>query len=153
LSDIYTFDCEAVLTSGDGAGVGKIFHLVNGKFHAHQRVYVLKDFHRISPEYFYYYFAAFFKKMALDGSAKSTVDSVRRDMIMSMPVLVPPLRDQEMIILSLKDSRLTHEQVVTLYESATALLEERKRSLITAAVTGQFDVSSARAVGFSAANA
>ena len=33
-----TFDCEAVLTAGDGVGVGKVFHYVNGPFDFHQRV-------------------------------------------------------------------------------------------------------------------
>ena len=37
----YTQDCEAVLTAGDGVGTGKVFHYVNGKFAAHQRVYVI----------------------------------------------------------------------------------------------------------------
>ncbi|WP_421948845.1 restriction endonuclease subunit S [Phaeodactylibacter xiamenensis] len=37
----YTFDCEAVLTSGDGVGVGKIYHYIDGKFDFHQRVYCI----------------------------------------------------------------------------------------------------------------
>lgn len=35
----YSHDCEAVLTAGDGAGVGKVYHHFTGKFRAHQRVY------------------------------------------------------------------------------------------------------------------
>ncbi|MDH5803507.1 MAG: restriction endonuclease subunit S [Gammaproteobacteria bacterium] len=35
------FDCEAVLTAGDGAGVGKVYHYINGPFDFHQRVYEL----------------------------------------------------------------------------------------------------------------
>jgi len=34
----YSFDGEAVLTAGDGVGVGKVIHYVNGKFDCHQRV-------------------------------------------------------------------------------------------------------------------
>ena len=34
-------DCEAVLTAGDGVGVGKVYHYYNGKFDFHQRVYML----------------------------------------------------------------------------------------------------------------
>ncbi len=83
-SDIYEFDCEAVLTAGDG-GVGEVFHHVDGKFLAHQRVYVLRNFRGVQPRFFFYYFSALFGLMARDGSAKTTVDSVRRWMITDMP--------------------------------------------------------------------
>ena len=50
------FDCEAVLTVGDGVGTGKVFHYVNGKFDLHQRVYAMTNFSDVSGKYFYYYF-------------------------------------------------------------------------------------------------
>jgi type I restriction enzyme S subunit len=40
----FAYDCEAVLTAGDGVGTGKIFHYVNGKFELHQRVYIMNNF-------------------------------------------------------------------------------------------------------------
>jgi len=40
----FSFDCEAFLTSGDGVGVGKIYHYIVGKFDFHQRVYCIYDF-------------------------------------------------------------------------------------------------------------
>lgn len=40
----YSYDGEAILTSGDGVGVGKNFHYINGKFDFHQRVYSLRKF-------------------------------------------------------------------------------------------------------------
>lgn len=70
LSDKWEFDTTAVLTAGDGAGVAKVFHLVFGRFMAHQRVYVLDDFRRVTPVFFYYAFSNLFHLMALDGSAK-----------------------------------------------------------------------------------
>ena len=42
--DRYTFEGEAILVAGDGAGAGRIFHLVNGRYAVHQRVYCLSDF-------------------------------------------------------------------------------------------------------------
>jgi len=36
----YSFNGEAILTAGDGVGVGKVFHYVNGKVGVHQRVYI-----------------------------------------------------------------------------------------------------------------
>ena len=43
----FAYEGEAVLTSGDGVGVGKNIHYVNGKFDYHQRVYAI--YKRASP--------------------------------------------------------------------------------------------------------
>ena len=48
--DTWSFDGEAVLTAGDGVGVGKVFHYVNGKFDYHQRVYKFSDFSAVLME-------------------------------------------------------------------------------------------------------
>jgi len=56
----YAYDGEAILTSGDGVGVGKNFHYINGRFDFHQRVYCLHDFSEgVSSRYIY---ITFFRK-------------------------------------------------------------------------------------------
>ena len=55
--DVADYDCEAVLTAGDGVGTGKVFHYYNGKFAAHQRVYVMNNFREVDGKYFYYFFS------------------------------------------------------------------------------------------------
>lgn len=91
----YSFDGEAILTSGDGVGVGKNFHYINGKFDFHQRVYSIRDFNNeISGKYVYYYFAERFYKRVIRVSAKNSVDSVRMDMITDMPIPFPSLPEQ-----------------------------------------------------------
>ncbi|TCC96779.1 restriction endonuclease subunit S, partial [Pedobacter psychroterrae] len=42
-----TFEGEAILTAGDGVGVGKVFHYTNGKIGVHQRVYILSEFNEV----------------------------------------------------------------------------------------------------------
>lgn len=42
-SNKYLYDCEAVITIGDG-NIGRVFHYVNGKFDLHQRCYKMTDF-------------------------------------------------------------------------------------------------------------
>ena len=42
--DTWSYDGEAVLTAGDGVGVGKVFHYAKGKFDYHQRVYKFSNF-------------------------------------------------------------------------------------------------------------
>lgn len=94
--DVADYDCEAVLTAGDG-NAGKVFHYVNGKFSAHQRVYIINNFRNISGRFFYYYFSRYFIDEVRKYTAKSTVDSVRRPMIADMLIPLPPLHEQQAI--------------------------------------------------------
>ncbi len=133
-SDQYTFDCEAVLTAGDGA-VGEVFHHINGRFHAHQRVYVLRDFRGVEPRYFYYYLSAFFRQMARDGSARTTVDSVRRWMLADFPVALPALPEQRSIAAFLDDELSNVDALIGKQEQLTRALVERRHALVNDVVT------------------
>ncbi|WP_336706501.1 restriction endonuclease subunit S [Oerskovia sp. USHLN155] len=127
----WEFDTRAVLTAGDGAGVAKVFHLVSGKFMAHQRVYVLHDFREVTPEFFFYAFRSMFYLMALDGSAKSTVDSVRRHMIADMPFGIPPI-DEQLAIAGYLDHETTQiDALVAKQEELIRHLGERRLAVIT----------------------
>jgi type I restriction enzyme, S subunit len=87
----YSFDGEAILTSGDGVGVGKNFHYINGKFDFHQRVYCIHSFkNKINGKFIFHYFSEKFNKRVMQLSAKNSVDSVRRSMITDMPISTPP---------------------------------------------------------------
>jgi len=100
----YTFDGEAVLTAGDGVGTGKIFHYINGKFDFHQRVYKISNFSdRLIGQYFYLYFSNNFYSRIMQMTAKSSVDSVRRDMIADMKIPVPLPDEQRAIAAALSD--------------------------------------------------
>jgi type I restriction enzyme S subunit len=86
----FTMDCEAILTSGDGVGVGKIFHYINGKFDFHQRVYCLFDFNqKIVGKFLFFQFSKSFYNRVMQLTAKSSVDSVRREMIAEMKLPFP----------------------------------------------------------------
>jgi type I restriction enzyme, S subunit len=95
----YSFDGEAVLTAGDGVGVGKVIHYVNEKFDCHQRVYRISNFSdRINGFYFYLYFCNNFLNRIMQMTAKSSVDSVRMDMIANMQVPIPPTTTEQTAI-------------------------------------------------------
>ena len=96
-SDKYLYDCEAVITIGEG-NIGRVFHYVNGKFDLHQRCYKMTNFKKVSGKYFYYYFSANFYKRAMALSAKATVDSVRLEMIAEMKICYPTIREQQKIV-------------------------------------------------------
>ena len=101
----YSFDGEAVLTSGDGVGVGKIFHYANGKFDFHQRVYCIYNFRNVDGKYFYLQFSRRFFDRVMSMTAKSSVDSVRKEMIAKMKIPLPPtLIEQKAISQVLSDT-------------------------------------------------
>jgi type I restriction enzyme S subunit len=94
----YSFDGEAVLTAGDGVGTGKIFHYINGKLDFHQRVYLMHKFNeKLNVKYFYIYFSNHFYDRIMSMTAKSSVDSVRREMITKMKIVIPPITEQDSI--------------------------------------------------------
>lgn len=109
----YSYDGEAILTAGDGVGVGKIYHYINGKFDFHQRVYMLYEFEKIiAPKYLFYYFSTNFLAEVDRCSAKTTVDSVRMEMIAGMIVPLPNISEQISIaekLISLESKLKTEE--------------------------------------------
>lgn len=129
--DTYHYDCEAILTAGDGVGTGKVFHYINGKFDAHQRVYILTEFNGIKGKYFYYYFRENFLKEVSKYTAKSSVDSVRRDMIAKMVVPIPKLEEQAAIAESLSDVDNLISSLQKLIEKKKAIKQGAMQELLT----------------------
>ena len=136
----YSYDCEAVLTAGDGAGVGKVFHYYTGPFDFHQRVYMLNDFNGIHGKLIYHFLKTNFFKVALQGGAKSTVDSLRRPMFTGFPVCIPPKDEQGALLEHVETEEEKIGKLMETSEKAVSLLQERRSALISAAVTGQIDV-------------
>lgn len=124
------FNCEAVLTAGDG-GAGKIFHYVNGKFAAHQRVYVLSKFEEVDGKYFYYFFSKNFLQEVEKYTAKSTVDSVRRPMIANMEFPLPPIREQQAIASVLSDFDEHIDNLTKLIEKKKAIRDGALEDLVS----------------------
>jgi type I restriction enzyme, S subunit len=115
----YAYEGEAILTSGDGVGVGKNFHYIQGKFNYHQRVYCIKEFKEgFLGKYIFLYFSNAFNKRIMKMSAKNSVDSVRRDMIIEMPIFCPSIKEQKKIAEFLSDidtkiEKLTRKKELT----------------------------------------
>ena len=133
--DSYTFDCEAILTAGDGAGVGKVFHHFVGAFDFHQRVYMLNHFRGVLGRFLFHYLREEFHRVALDGGAKSTVDSLRRPMFTNFPVVLPPVPEQSAIANFLDRETAKIDALVTEQERLIDLLEEKRQAVIAHAVT------------------
>lgn len=134
----YSFDGEAVLTSGDGVGVGKIYHYLNGKFDYHQRVYNIHNFrNNVSGKYFYYYFSNHFYDRVMSMTAKSSVDSVRREMISEMLIPLPPtIEEQKAIATALSDTDALIAGLEKLISKKKAIKQGAMQQLLTPPLKG-----------------
>lgn len=137
----YSFNGEAVLTAGDGAGVGKVFHYYNGKFDYHQRVYCFSRFKNVLGKFFYYYLMSNLKRVVLMGESKSTVDSIRQPQLLGLPVVVPDEKTQAEIVDFLDQTTRLYDSAIVLVEQSIALLQEFKSSLISHVVTGKVKIN------------
>ena len=136
----YTFDGEGILMAGDGAGAGRVFHLADGKYAVHQRVYRFYDFKYMDPVLLKLYLENLFSTVMDYGSAKTTVPSVRLPMIQDFFVCVPPENEQQDMITVLSEKVDKIEKLIAIKQSKIEKLEQYKRSLIYEYVTGKKEV-------------
>ncbi len=129
----YSFDGEAVLTAGDGVGTGKVFHYINGKFDVHQRVYRISDFPpRVNGHFFFLYFSRNFYNRIMQMTAKSSVDSVRRDMITRMMVPLPTIEgEQDAISQAIRDADALLDGLDRLISKKRDLKQAAMQQLLT----------------------
>jgi len=111
----YSFEGEGVLTAGDGVGTGKIFHYIKGRFDFHQRVYLMHGFEgSVNGRFFFMFFSSNFYNRIMSMTAKSSVDSVRREMIADMMMPVPS-----------KEEQIAIAQIVSDMDGEIHILEQR----------------------------
>lgn len=95
----YEYDETAIITAGDGVGVGKVFHYIEGKYALHQRAYrihiVSSD---VMPKFFFYYMKATFYDYISKAGFHSSVSSIRRPMLNEFLVPVPSIEEQKRIV-------------------------------------------------------
>lgn len=126
-SNRYLYDEEAVLTVGDGVGTGKVFHYVNGKYDLHQRVYRMFNFNNhVSTKYFYYYFSNHFYNRVMSMTAKTSVDSVRYEMISEMHIKYPNEVEQQAITKIFEN----FDHLIFLYQHKYDKLQNFKKSML-----------------------
>lgn len=93
----FDFDETAIITAGDGAGVGKVFHYAQGKFALHQRAYRIVPTEVMNPRFVYHCISSQFYDYIMRASVSSSVTSLRRPMFLNFPIPVPPLAEQARI--------------------------------------------------------
>ena len=141
--DTFSFEGEGVLTSGDGAGVGKIFHHHVGRLEFHQRVYLYHAFRRVTGRYFFYYLRELLGPYVLAGNAKSTVDSLRRPMLQRFPVSYPALAVQRRITDFLDKKTAAIDALIEKKQTLLTLLAETERAALSDLIFGGRDQATA----------
>ena len=95
----FDFEESAVITAGDGVGVGKIFHFVEGRYALHQRAYrVVPNIPDLRPEFLFRYIQSDFGRYLEQTSVHSSVTSLRRPMFEKYPIPLPTLEEQDRVI-------------------------------------------------------
>ena len=133
-SNSFTFEGPAILMAGDGAGAGKVFHYVDGKYGCHQRVYSIQKIKGINRK-LYYYLKNNFYIMIDTANSKSTVDSVRLIMLQDFPVPIPSEDEQNKIAAYLDIECAKIDDVITKTKATIEEYKKLKQSVITEAVT------------------
>ncbi len=136
----YSYDGEAILTAGDGVGVGKVFHYVNEKFDYHQRVYKISNFRKVMGKFVFYYMRENFHKDALRLNAKSTVDSLRMPMFHNFAIVFGSIEEQNNIIYYLDEKTIQIDKIVETIGIQIEKLKELRKTLINDVVTGKIKV-------------
>ena len=120
--DEYEFDETAVITSGDGVGVGKVLHYYEGKYALHQRAYrihiIVED---VIPKFLFYFMQKDFYNYIMSNAYAASVTSVRKPMLLKYPIPVPSLSEQQRIVNILD----TFEASIQNLEAQLALREKQ----------------------------
>ena len=147
-SNKYLYDEEAVITVGDGVGTGKVFHYVNGKYDLHQRCYRMYGFSdELNAKYFYHTFSLLFYKRVMAMTAKTSVDSVRLEMISDMEIPTPSIDEQ----LKIGQLFTNIDTLITLHQRELDKLHNSKKSLLAKMFPkGESNVPEIRFKGFTA---
>lgn len=95
----FEYDEAAIITAGDGVGVGKVYHYVKGRYALHQRAYRIHiNTPEVMPKYYFHYMKAKFLPYIQKTMFQGSVASIRRPMLNAFPVPVPPLDVQNRIV-------------------------------------------------------
>lgn len=95
--DVYDFDEQAIITAGDGVGVGKVFHFADGKYALHQRAYRIVPNAGVNARFVYHYLRHDFANYLERTSVHASVTSLRRPMFLKYGIPIPELQVQNEI--------------------------------------------------------
>ena len=130
---------HSVVIAMYGATIGKV-GLLDLESTTNQACCVISPTQKMNPLFTFYSFMAAKKELLL-ASFGGGQPNISQDIIKKLRVPVPPLEEQNAIILSLKKECDTIDHIIATQKKKIAYLQELKQSLITNVVTGKIKVS------------
>jgi type I restriction enzyme S subunit len=136
------------IAPGPGVVVGRYgsagsVHWVERDFWPHNTTLYVKNFNGNLPKYCFYVLRNLPYEME---QARSAIPGINRNDIHKRIMPLAPLKDQEHIASCIDSYTARTDAATAAINEGIALLTERRQALITAAVTGQIDVTTARGV-------
>ena len=96
---------------------------------------MLYDFGAVTGRFVYYYLSSNFYKVALEGNAKSTVDSLRLPQFLNFEFSLPTIEEQDWIVDFLDHETAKIDSLIAKQEKLIELLKEKRQAVISHAVT------------------
>jgi type I restriction enzyme S subunit len=141
--DDYLFDEPLVLLGEDGAQLGnpnlEVSFYVEGKIWVNNHAHVLRP-QGIDGRFLAEVLNVFDRNLYMSGSTR---EKITQDEMNSILVPVPPTAQQEELVRWILAAHSRRAKLEDALRKQMHLLAERRQALITAAVTGQFDVTTA----------
>jgi type I restriction enzyme S subunit len=130
----FSHDCEAILVPGEGR-IGSIFHYVQGRFDAHQRVYAITQFKPdVSGKFIHFYMIMNFGVWAMQNTVKATVDSLRLPTFKAFEMQVPPTKSEQVAIAAVLSDM---DAELNAFEVRRAKIATLKQGLMQELLTGR----------------
>ncbi len=100
--DHFDFEDASILTAGDGVGVGKVFHYVEGKYALHQRCYRINfKSNEVLPKFAFYFIRHNFAEYLATTAVFGSVSSLRKPMFENYNFPIISLEKQAEIVVIL----------------------------------------------------
>jgi type I restriction enzyme, S subunit len=134
-SEVYSFDCEAILIAGNGA-VGQTSYY-KGKFEAYQRTYVLTNFNQILPHYLLYVLN---NRLMNELSSKvlgNTIPYIKKGMLTDFLVPLPSIEKQRLFVAKLDTISSNVQKSAHSYSTKVNELSSLKQSILKQAFSGE----------------
>jgi type I restriction enzyme S subunit len=123
------------VTVGRSGSVGEV-NYIDRDYWAHNTALYVKEFRRTRPKYAFYLLKALDVKYLSEGSAVGTLN---RNYIHDLPVAIPSMSEQDEIV-DFLDRETARLDLLEEIKTSIEMLREYRTALISAAVTGKFDV-------------
>ncbi|NQY81619.1 MAG: restriction endonuclease subunit S [Alphaproteobacteria bacterium] len=120
-SNVYSFDCEAILIAGNGA-VGQTTYY-HGKFEAYQRTYILSDFRDVLPKLLLSILQGKLMNHLSSMVLGNTIPYIKKGMLENFEFLLPPLAEQQRIVAKLDAAFAEIDKTIAAAENKFQALE------------------------------